>query len=70
MRDEMSLMDAFDRFWHWANKAVDSHETVPAELHHAVTSMPEDDWHDGDKVNEAARANGRSQARNEGNSAT
>jgi hypothetical protein len=34
------LMEAFDRFWQWANKPVDSHETIPAELHHAVTSLP------------------------------
>jgi hypothetical protein len=29
-----------------------------AELHHAVTSMPEEDWYDRDKVNAAARLNG------------
>jgi hypothetical protein len=58
MREEMPLMDAFDRFWHWANKPLDSGETITAELHHAVTSLPMEDWHDRDKVNEAARANG------------
>jgi hypothetical protein len=35
-------MDAFDTFWQWANKPLDSHATIPAELHHAVTSLPEE----------------------------
>jgi hypothetical protein len=51
-------MDAFDRFWHWANKPRDSNETIPAELHHAVTSLPMEDWHDREKVNAAAAAHG------------
>jgi hypothetical protein len=52
-------MDAFDRFWQWANKPLEDHTiTIPVELHHAVTSMPEEDWHDREKVNEAAIANG------------
>jgi len=52
-------MDAFDTFWRWANKDLQDHTiTIPAELHHAVTSMREEDWHDREKVNEAARANG------------
>ena len=38
MREEMPLMDTFDRFWHWANKPLDSDLTIPAQLHHAVTS--------------------------------
>jgi hypothetical protein len=54
----MSLMDAFDRFRQWANKPVDSRETIPAELHHAVTSLPMEDWHDREKVNAAARRAG------------
>jgi hypothetical protein len=33
-------MDAFDRFWQWAKKPVDSDLTIPARLHHAVTSLP------------------------------
>jgi hypothetical protein len=31
--------------------------TIPADLHHAVTSLPREDWHDREKVNEAAKAN-------------
>ena len=51
-------MDAFDTFWRWANKDLQDHTiTIPAELHHAVTSMREEDWHDREKVYEAARAN-------------
>ena len=32
-------MDAFDLCFALANKPRDSHETIPAELHHALTSM-------------------------------
>ena len=48
-------MDAFDRFWQWANKPRHSHLTIPADLHHAVTSLPRQAWNDRDKVNEAVR---------------
>ena len=51
-------MDAFDRFWQCANKPLDSHETNPAELHHAATSLPMEDWYDREKVNAAARRAG------------
>lgn len=44
-------MDAFDTFWKWANKPLDSHETIDAELHRAVTSLLEADRHDREKVN-------------------
>jgi hypothetical protein len=52
------LMDAFDRIWQWANKPLDDHSTIPAELHHAVTSLREEDWHDREKVNAAAAVRG------------
>jgi hypothetical protein len=48
-------MDDFDRFWQWANKPRHSMLTIPAELHHAVTSLPQEAWRDRAKVNEAAR---------------
>ena len=48
-------MDAFDRFWQWANKPRQSHLTIPADLHHAVTSLPREAWDDREKVNEAVR---------------
>jgi len=47
-------MDAF-RFWQWANKPRQSHLTIPADLHHAVTSLPREAWDDREKVNEAVR---------------
>ena len=28
-------MDAFDRYWQWANKAPESTLTIPADIHHA-----------------------------------
>jgi hypothetical protein len=52
-------MDAFDRFWHWANKPLNSSLVIPAELQHSVTSLPEEDRHDRERVNEAARTGGR-----------
>jgi hypothetical protein len=48
-------MDAFDRFWQWANKPVDSPLTIPAELHYVVTRLSEEDRGDRRKVNEAVR---------------
>lgn len=49
-------MDAFDTFWRWANKPLQDHAiTIDADLHHAVTSLPEADWHDRQKVNAAAQ---------------
>jgi hypothetical protein len=36
-------MDAFDRFWQWADKPLDCLLTIPAELHRAVMELaPED----------------------------
>jgi hypothetical protein len=32
-------MDAFDRFWQWANKPLESELTIPAELHRAVMEL-------------------------------
>jgi hypothetical protein len=47
-RDEgRRLMDAFDTFWRCANKPLEDHATtISVELHHAVTLLPEADWHD------------------------
>ncbi|WFU54862.1 hypothetical protein QA639_35730 [Bradyrhizobium pachyrhizi] len=33
-------MDAFDRFWQWANKPLESPLTLPAELHQAAARRP------------------------------
>jgi hypothetical protein len=32
-------MDAFDRFWQWAKKPLDSPLTIPAELHRAAVEL-------------------------------
>lgn len=32
-------MDAFDRFWRWAEKPLDSPLSIPADIHHAVMSL-------------------------------
>jgi len=32
-------MDAFDRFWQWADKPLESPLTIPAELHRAVMEL-------------------------------
>jgi hypothetical protein len=34
------MMDEFDRFWQWANKPLESTLTIPADIHHAITSLP------------------------------
>ena len=47
-------MDAYDRFWQWAEKSPESFLTIPAELHHAVMMLPPEDRRDRAKVNAAA----------------
>ena len=49
------MSDAFDRFWQWANKPVDSPLTIPAELHYVVMRLSKEDRGDRRKVNEAVR---------------
>jgi hypothetical protein len=49
------MMDAFDRYWHWANKPPESTLSIPADIHHAVTSLPPEARRDRAKVNEAVR---------------
>ena len=52
-------MDAYDRFWQWAEKPPESFLTIPAELHYAVMTLPPEDRPDRAKVNAAvARAAG------------
>ncbi len=43
-------MDAFDRFWEWAEKPLDSPLTIPAELHRAVMELSPEDRRDRAKV--------------------
>ena len=47
-------MDAFDRFWQWAEKPLDSPLTIPAELRRAVMELAPEERRDRAKVNEAA----------------
>ncbi|MGY4572112.1 hypothetical protein ACVWY5_005182 [Bradyrhizobium sp. USDA 3256] len=47
-------MDAFDRFWQWANKPLESQLTIPAELHRAVMELAPEDRRDRAKLNDAA----------------
>jgi hypothetical protein len=47
------VMDAFDRFWQWANKPVESQLTIPAELHQAVMELTPED-RDRAALNQAA----------------
>jgi hypothetical protein len=49
------VSDAFDRFWQWANKPLDSPLTIPAELHYVVMRLSKEDRGDRRKVNEAVR---------------
>lgn len=48
-------MDAFDRYWQWANKPPESTLTIPADIHHAITSLSPEARRDRAKVNEAVR---------------
>lgn len=36
------MTDPFDQHWQWAQKPTDDQSTIPAELHHAATSMSEE----------------------------
>jgi hypothetical protein len=49
------MKDAFDLWWQWAEKALDSMLMIPAELHDAVMGLSPEDRRDRAKVNEAAR---------------
>ena len=47
-------MDAFDRFWQWANKPLESQLTIPAELYRAVMELAPEARGDRAAVNQAA----------------
>ena len=49
-------MDAFDRFWQWANKPLESQLTIPAELHQAVMELAPEDRRDRGKVTRPQRS--------------
>ncbi|MCP3442215.1 hypothetical protein [Bradyrhizobium sp. CCGUVB14] len=47
-------MDAFDRFWQWADKPLESTLPIPAELHRAVMELAPEDRRSRTAVNQAA----------------
>jgi len=49
----MTDNDAFDLWWEWAEKPVDSDLTIRAATHAAVIALPPDERRDRDKVNDA-----------------
>jgi len=49
------MKDAFDQWWEWARKPLDSPLTIPASIHNPIMALPEDDRQDRQKVNEAVR---------------
>lgn len=48
-------LDAYDRWWKWATKPVESTRKISAEIHRAVMELPEEDRRDREKVNAAVR---------------
>jgi hypothetical protein len=48
------MADAFDQWWEWAEKPLDSYLTIPAELHEAIMALSEKERHDRTRVNKAA----------------
>jgi hypothetical protein len=46
-------MDAFDRWWQWAEKPLDSELTIPAEIHDLIMQLAPEDRPNREKVNEA-----------------
>jgi hypothetical protein len=49
--------DAFNQWWEWAEKPVESTRTIPAVIHSAVMALSPEDRRDREKVNDAARRN-------------
>jgi hypothetical protein len=47
--------DAFDLWWEWPEKPLDSPLTIDAAIHDAVMALPPDERRDRAKVNEAVR---------------
>jgi hypothetical protein len=54
--------DAFDLWWEWAEKPLDSPLTIDADIHDAVMALPPDKRRDRAKVNEAASTAERAKA--------
>jgi hypothetical protein len=54
-RHVMDNKDAFDLWWEWAEKPLDSPLMIDAAIHEAVMALPPDERRDRAKVNEAVR---------------
>jgi hypothetical protein len=54
----MITKDAFDRWWQWAEKPLDSQLTIPVEIHDAVMTLTPAERRDRATVNEAVRRGG------------
>lgn len=50
------MSDAFDQWVEWRYKPPGDRRSIPAELHAAVSSLPEPDRSDRQRVNEAVRS--------------
>jgi hypothetical protein len=57
----MTEKDAFDRWWEWAEKPLDSMLMIDADIHEAVKALPPEERRDRAKINEAARASRKDQ---------
>jgi hypothetical protein len=49
------IKGAFDRWWEWVEKPLDSTLTIPAHFHDAVMQLPPERRRDRRTVNEAIR---------------
>ncbi len=47
--------DAFDLWWEWAEKPVNSMRMIDVAIHEAVMALPPDERRDREKVNAAVR---------------
>jgi hypothetical protein len=52
---DMTNKDAFDLWWEWAERPVESMPMIDAAIHDAVMALPPDERRDRAKVNEAVR---------------
>jgi hypothetical protein len=46
MKNHVRMKDAFDQWWEWARKPLDSLLTIPAEIHNPVMALPENERRD------------------------
>jgi hypothetical protein len=51
----MNNKDAFDLWWEWAEKPLDSMLTIPAWIHEAIMALSPEERRDRAKVNDAVR---------------